>query len=123
MAPQKVVQQMMEAETVVDVLPMMLFALFTAPFWEETVFRGFLQPFFRRYLGGAGTIAVVAVLFSLIHEPGSRFLRVPIVIFPLALALGCAYHRTQRLAAPLMLHVLHNLVTVTILIAVRMALW
>jgi len=44
----------------------------------------------------------------------------PVTLFPLALALGYAYHRTQRLSASILLHVLHNLIPVVLLLGERL---
>ena len=67
-------------------------------------------------------LALTAVLFAAVHNPTALFLNVPfipVMVFPLALALGWAYHRTQRLAAPILLHLLHNAVSVAILLLDR----
>jgi len=121
MKEQEAVSLMRKARSPWGTLVMAATALMVAPFWEEVVFRGFLQPFFRRYLGGAVSIVLTAVLFSLIHDAGSAFLRVPVMLFPLALALGYAYHRTQRLAASMMLHVMFNSLTVLWMLHERFA--
>lgn len=119
METQIIVSQMLDVTSPLGLAVMAIVALVVAPVWEELVFRGFLQPFIRRYLGAGASIVITAVLFSMIHDPTSRFLAVPLMVFPLALALGYAYHRTQRLAAPIFLHVLHNLVSVVALLALR----
>jgi len=117
--PQKMVTTMHEVDSVFGLGVLAALALLAAPFWEEIVFRGFLQPFLAGRLGAPSAIVVTSVLFSLIHYSGSKVFIVPALVFPLALALGYAYHRTQRLAAPLMLHVLHNLVTVLRILDLR----
>lgn len=117
--PQFVVQQMLQERSTWGLAAMVVMALAVAPVWEETVFRGFVQPFLRRRLGGAGAMVATAVLFSLIHDPLSKFLAVPVVVLPLALALGYCYERTQRLAACILLHMLHNLVAVVAVLAHR----
>ena len=116
---QEAVSLMKQATSLWGTLVMVTVAVVWAPLWEETMFRGFLQPFFRRYLGGAASIVLTAALFSLIHDPGSTFFRVPVLLFPLALALGYAYHRTQRLAAPIFLHLMFNSWTVVQVIQAR----
>jgi membrane protease YdiL (CAAX protease family) len=116
---QSVIQQMLEERSAWRLAVMVVVAVVVAPVWEEIAFRGFLQPFLRRRLGGTGSIVLTAVLFSLIHEPLSKFLAVPLFVFPLALALGYCYERTQRLAAPILLHMLHNLVSVIAVLAAR----
>ena len=116
---QQVLQHMREVPSLGGLIVTVVVAAVVAPVTEEIMFRGVLQPFFRRYLGGAGSIIVVAVLFSLVHEPTSRFMMTPALIFPLALALGYCYHRTQSLTAPILLHALHNLLPVVMLLHQR----
>ena len=117
--PQFLISQMIEAPSLVAMAIMSLVAITVAPFWEEFIFRGFVQPFLARWLGVPGAIVLTAALFSAFHDPRSKFLMVPVMLFPLALALGYAYHRTQRLAAPIFLHGLHNLVSVLLILAKR----
>jgi len=117
---QKVVQQVRTAQESQDLLSLIVMAgsaLFVAPFWEELAFRGFLQPWLRGLLGPAGGIVVTTVLFSAIHEPLSRFARVPVMMFPLALALSYARERTGRLTPCILLHVLNNALTVAVVLA------
>lgn len=119
---QHLVTQMQAGQSPTVLIVLIAFAVLVAPFWEEFLFRGVLQPFLGRHVGATLSILIPGVLFALIHyEEGSRFFREPILVFPLALALGYAYHRTQRLAAPLMLHMLHNSVTVLAVLAERPA--
>jgi membrane protease YdiL (CAAX protease family) len=116
---QYVIQQMLDARSTWGLAAMMVMAAGVAPVCEEIAFRGFVQPFLRRYVGGAGSVVLTAVAFSLMHDPGSKFLAVPVLIFPLALALGYCRERTQRLTAPILLHALHNLVGVVAVLAQR----
>lgn len=44
-------------------------ATFTAPLVEETVYRGVMYSAFRRTLGSAGSVALVTLLFALVHVP------------------------------------------------------
>jgi hypothetical protein len=116
---QYVIQQMLDAQSTWGLAAMMVMAVGVAPVCEEIAFRGLVQPTLRRYVGGGWSVALTAVGFSLIHDPGSKFLAVPVMIFPLALALGYCRERTQRLTAPILLHALHNLVSVVAVLAVR----
>ncbi len=45
----------------------MLMAVFLAPFFEETVFRGYLYPLFARKLGTGPGILLTGVLFGALH--------------------------------------------------------
>lgn len=113
---QVVIEQLTHEQSPLAVVFMTVAALVVAPLCEETLFRGFLQPLLRRWLGTVPGIVLTAIVFSLLHDP---FPSAPVLIFPLALALGYLYHRTQRLAAPVMLHALHNLITLVLVFAVK----
>jgi len=118
---QQAVSLMQEERSPWRLAVMIVVAVVVAPLWEEILFRGFLQPFLTRRTGVWPALVLTAILFSLIHDvPGSRFLMWPVTLFPLALALGYAYHRTQRLSASILLHVLHNLIPVVLLLGERL---
>lgn len=117
---QKVVQQVrtaIESQDLLSVVVMVGSALIVAPFWEELAFRGFLQPWLGRRLGPAGGLVATAVLFSLVHDASSRFVRVPLMMFPLALALGFARQRTGRLTPCILLHLFNNALTIAVVLA------
>ena len=116
---QYVIQQMLDVKSRWGLLVMMAAAVTVAPVCEEIAFRGFVQPWLRRYVGGGWSVTLTAVLFSLMHDPRSKFLAVPFMVFPLAIALGYCRERTQRLTAPILLHALHNLVGVVAVLAAR----
>lgn len=117
---QHVIERMLADKSWAAMALMVVAAVVVAPVWEEIAFRGFLQPFLGRWMGPRTALVVTAVLFALIHEERDvRFFMAPILIFPLALALGYARQRTGRLAAPILLHVLHNSLTVAVVIALR----
>ena len=116
---QFLVTEMLSDQPLWKFIVMIVAALVTAPIWEELAFRGFLQPLLRRYVGPAWSVVIVAALFSLIHDATSRFVMVPAMIFPLALALGYARERTGRLAPCILLHLLNNGFTVCLVIAMR----
>ncbi|HXE11925.1 MAG TPA: type II CAAX endopeptidase family protein [Bryobacteraceae bacterium] len=46
-----------------------LFAILLGPFFEELVFRGFIQPLLARDLGNAAGILITAAVFGLLHAP------------------------------------------------------
>ncbi|HKW87473.1 MAG TPA: CPBP family intramembrane glutamic endopeptidase [Candidatus Acidoferrales bacterium] len=50
-----------------DVLWLMCYGILFAPFWEETLFRGFLYPIFARQWGISAGIIVTGVLFGAMH--------------------------------------------------------
>jgi membrane protease YdiL (CAAX protease family) len=73
------------------------------PFLEEVLFRGFLQPLLVQNFSEKGGIALTAALFAFLH-PVHTFLP----LFALAALLGVLKVRTQRLAAPILVHALNN---------------
>lgn len=78
-------------------------AVIVGPFFEELLFRGFLQSFLTQFIGPAGGVIVTALLFALLHG-----LAEAAPIFLLALLLGWLRLRTQSLAAPWVVHGLSN---------------
>lgn len=46
-----------------------LFAILLGPFFEELVFRGFIQPLLSRDLGNVAGILITAAVFGLLHAP------------------------------------------------------
>ena len=80
-----------------------LLVILVIPFFEELMFRGFLQPLFVQNLGDRGGVFLTSLIFAVLHGD-SRFLP----IFCLALLLGSLKLRTQRLSASFAVHALHN---------------
>jgi len=88
------------------------------PIAEEILFRGFLQNFFRRYLGIFASIILTSALFASLHYSiGQGFANWQIVIslFLVSLFLGYLYERQQTLWAPIALHVAINGISIAIL--------
>lgn len=81
-----------------------LLAVVVAPLVEEVLFRAFLQPLLVQNLGDRGGVAVTALLFAAAHANLASFLP----IFALGIVLGATMLRTQRLAAPFVVHAVHN---------------
>lgn len=87
--------------------PVRLLCLFIgiiAGFFEETFFRGYLQPALSARLGRAGGIAATAVIFSLIHLP--RALPMFVGRLLLGLVFGVLRDRDRPLWAPAIAHAL-----------------
>jgi membrane protease YdiL (CAAX protease family) len=78
-------------------------AVLVVPFFEEVVFRGFLQPLLVQNLGDRGGVVATSAVFGLLHGPSAS-----LPIFGLSLILGGVMLRTQRLLAPCLIHMLHN---------------
>ncbi|MFC5069201.1 CPBP family intramembrane glutamic endopeptidase [Flaviflagellibacter deserti] len=77
-----------------------------APIGEELVFRGFLYTAFRERWGYAPSLIVVSVLFSAMHfEPTMMY---PLLVLPLAFALGWLREKSGGVFAPILLHMIVN---------------
>jgi len=84
-----------------------LVAVVLAPFTEEVLFRGLLQPALKRRLGAIPAVVLTAAGFAVVHVS----ITVAPAIFVLGLALGYVYERTGTLAAPIAFHAAFNGVT------------
>ena len=107
--PQEVAVGMLELSGLELALAIPL-AVLVQPFFEEFVFRGFLQPLLVQNLGDRGGVVATSVIFGAMHGV-SAFLPV----FGLSLILGGVMLRTQRLFGPFVIHALHNGLTLVFL--------
>lgn len=88
--------------------------IITAPIIEEWLFRGFLQTFFRKYLGRKAAILLASLCFSLFHLSGSQGwgnISLAISLFVFSLYLGFIYERQGSLFAPIALHSTFNTIS------------
>jgi len=83
--------------------PAVLLGVLVIPFFEELLFRGFLQPLLVQNLHDRPGSVLTALLFGLLHGAAAG-----VPIFAFALILGGLMLRTQRLAACWGVHALHN---------------
>lgn len=82
-----------------------------APLLEETLFRGYLQSFLRKYLGAKVAIPITAFCFACFHfSPEQGWNNLPIIasLFPLALFLGYLYEKQGSLFASISMHATFN---------------
>ncbi|MCP5469957.1 MAG: CPBP family intramembrane metalloprotease [Chlamydiales bacterium] len=87
------------------------------PFLEETLFRGFLQSWLRKFFGRGGTIIVTALIFSAVHyAPNQNNIEILTSLFVLSLFLGFIYERERSLFAPIALHTTFNLVSAIVIL-------
>ncbi|MCC6407908.1 MAG: CPBP family intramembrane metalloprotease [Planctomycetes bacterium] len=86
------------------------------PFFEELIFRAFLQPLFVQNLGDRGGVFVASALFAALHG-WNAFLP----IFALSLLLGMLMLRSQRLLGVWAVHALHNTLVIYLLTSVPAA--
>ena len=85
-------------------------AVIFAPLVEEVIFRGYLYPVFKKFLGWESSLVFTSILFGLLHVDIVAFL--PLSIFGALLAI--VYERTKTLWAPILAHFLMNLLTIVI---------
>lgn len=105
-----------QKEQSVTVLILMGFtAAVVAPICEEVVFRGYLYPAVKRFVGPWVSALSTALMFSAAH--GSVSALVPLFVFGLALV--ALYEFTGSIWAPMAAHFLFNLATVAALMATR----
>ena len=82
-----------------------------APVAEEFIFRGFLYPVFKRFLGIPLATVISALLFAAIHANASSLGP----LFVLAVAFTLAYEITGSIVVPMLMHALFNLASLTLL--------
>lgn len=91
------------------VLLVAFMATFTAPFVEELVYRGILYSALQRSIGVGGAIALVTLLFTLVHVP--QYLDSPstlIMLAVLSLILTLVRVKTDNLLPCVILHTIFN---------------
>ena len=84
-------------------------ALLGAPIVEETIFRGYIQPYLVGKIGVFFGILITAFIFTIAHVQYQGRYIVYIGLFTFALALGSIRHKTNSLVPSIMLHFLNNL--------------
>jgi len=99
---------------------MAVFGVVVAPLTEECVFRGMLYPGVRRVFGGGRRGAwigavIVSAVFAAVHT--NLYAAVP--LFVLAMVLTWVFETTNSLAASVVVHALHNGITMVPLLIVR----
>lgn len=88
----------------ITVTVLFLMVAVLAPFFEETLFRGFLLPSLTRYLPPWGAISASGLLFAVAHLNLSDILP----LTALGMVLGFVYLRSQNLLASMLLHSIWN---------------
>ena len=114
---QPVVERMLTDISGVDLAIACASAVLLAPVIEEFLFRGLLQMSLRRYVGPWGAVFLGGVLFAAIHQPWP----IAVALLPLAWILGYLYQRRQSLLAPILLHMLFNALTLTLVVLARLS--
>ncbi len=116
---QEVVLRFMEERSSSGTIAIIIFGVLVAPVAEEILFRGFLQPVLKDILGGTRAIFLTSLLFALVHFN----LYILLQIFILGVLLGYLYEYTGTLVAPVSVHVLHNSVSLCVLLFIKQSGW
>ena len=103
-----IIWMLAEAESTLMVVLLVVGACGVAPLFEEILFRGFLFQVLRERIGGTLSILVSSLIFAALHP--SPFTILP--LFSLACILCLLYARTGTLWPSILLHALHNGVSV-----------
>ncbi|MDR4507947.1 MAG: CPBP family intramembrane metalloprotease [Candidatus Brocadiaceae bacterium] len=109
---QDVVEWVLSEKSGFVLFSLIFFGSVIAPVFEEIIFRGFLQSALKNSFGKNYAIIISASLFAFVHMDIFAFLQ----IFILGLLLGYLYERTQTLAASIVVHILHNSLTLMFLL-------
>jgi membrane protease YdiL (CAAX protease family) len=105
------------ADTPLQLLLAVLAAVVLAPLAEELLFRGLLHRGLRRRFALVPATAVSSILFALVHV--EVVLSQPLALAGLTLVgavLAIAYERTGSLVVPVVIHAVHNAVTIVAVI-------
>lgn len=73
------------------------------PWFEELLFRAFLQPALQRRLGSGLGLVLASAMFAMLHEPIAM-----LPVFSLGLLFGYLYRRSGRIWVPWLAHAMHN---------------
>ncbi len=79
-----------------------LFAVLIQPFFEELLFRSFLQPLLVQNFRESGGVLLTSLIFAALHGSAAG------PVFVLSLILGGVMQRTQRFSSCYLVHALHN---------------
>lgn len=79
---------------------------FVVPIWEELFFRGFLYKWSRNRFGMWAAIGLNAMIFGVVHMIPLQMLLAALMGF----ALAWIYERSNSLWAPILMHMINNLI-------------
>jgi len=108
---QTALQLFVDTDSPLRLAGFLLFALLVAPFAEEGLFRGILQPLLIRRFGPTAGIVLLALAFGAVHANVGTF--VSLAVFSIALSLAVA--RTGSLWVAVLMHALFNGVNLLLL--------
>lgn len=92
-----------------DVIWLMIFGICVAPFFEETIFRGYLYPVFARKWGIPAGIFITGLLFGLMHavQLWGGWVQIALLVL-VGIILTAARARTGSVVASYLIHVSYN---------------
>ena len=114
---QEMVLAMQEEQDPATLLMLCMVAVIGAPFSEEVVFRGYIYPTMKRFVGVTGSVLFSAALFSAVHLNLGALLP----LFVLGVILAVSYEMTGSLWMPIAIHLVFNLATVVVQMAKKMS--
>jgi membrane protease YdiL (CAAX protease family) len=94
----------LETDSVISMVVMIIAAVVVAPLAEEFFFRAFTYSALRKRFGVIASVIVTSVYFALIHADFFSYFP----IFVLGVALAFLYERRQSIVAPVAMHFFHN---------------
>ncbi len=95
-----------------------IMAVTLAPFFEELLFRGFLQPLFSRTFGAIAGILITAAIFGGLHAPEYSYAwQYAVAITFVGAVLGWVRYRSGSIIPGTVLHGAFNTVAVVALVA------
>lgn len=106
------------ADTRLQLILAVLAAVVLAPIAEELLFRGLLHRGLRRRMAFVPATAISSVVFAVVHV--DVLLSQPLALVGLVLVggiLALAYERTGSLLVPVVIHGVHNAVTIIVVVA------
>lgn len=106
--PQDVVEFLQSAKSPRDRIAVLAMAVIVAPVAEEMIFRGYLYPVGKRYIGSFLSAILTAALFAVLHGHAAS---IP-ALFTLALCLALSYERSGSLLVPMIMHAVFNTVSI-----------
>ncbi len=113
-APQDAVRLFAELEAGWMFFYFIFLAVVVAPVAEELLFRGILLPALGRRWGMGAAIMISSVLFAFMHFHVPSL--VPLFVFSIALSLAYVY--TESIIVPIVMHMLFNAVSLSVMMLI-----
>lgn|GEM_PF-4086533 len=114
----RIISELMQQQSLSTMVILMISATAGAAFFEELFFRGMMYNVFYRYLGGALSAVMAAMIFAGVHFVYSQILP----LLALAMILTWLYDWTGRLVSSMTLHAVNNLMALMLSLMIRDAL-